>query len=123
MSNAEWEKYIVPQMVSSEVIILEAQKTGLTASEAEINELLNNSDPYAYTGAKTKDAARDAVIFEKLLKEVTKNIPVNSEADPMAQFDAFGKWLTEAKGRYEIIYADQYKPTTTTTSAATSTTP
>lgn len=134
------ESSAVARLVSDEIIQLEAEKMGLTASEAEIDEALNNPD--LYRGVNTRDEARNAVINRKLYDEVTKDAPLGAdgvdetatieldnydeetmleldnydEETAMLELDNFSKWLDEAKSKYEIIYADQYKPTTTTTS-------
>lgn len=116
LTNAELERLAVGLLVQEEIEGFEAERMGLIVSETEVNSQIDlEKQVAAGSVAFSKDHARKSVLHSKLFDEVTKNVPWDAAGGNMAKNIFYDKWLQEAISKYVIIYADQYKSTTTTT--------
>ena len=117
---------VVGQLVLDEIARTEAQKMGLSVSEADIDAYyVNARQGNGDNMALNRDQVKKLLLVDKVWQEITKNAPLDADgAGETAKQEAYDKWILDQRSQRVVTYANSYLPSTrqlptNTTTAAT----
>lgn len=105
---------VVGRLVLDEIARTEAQKMGLTVTEADIDTYYENAK--AGNGdnlALNRDQVRKLLLVDAVWQEVTKDVPLDADGvSETAKQEAYTNWMWGMRSKRVITYGNQYLPST-----------
>lgn len=115
---------VVGRLVLEEIARTEAQKRGLTVTEADIDTYYENAKKgNGDNQALSRDQVRKLLLLGAVQQEVTKDIPLDADGvSQTAKEAAYTKWVWDLRSKRIITYGNQYLPSKRDIPADTTTT-